>query len=158
MSTNASTNLVAIVGRPNVGKSTLFNRLIGERRSIVGDEPGITRDRIYGQVEWAAREYRRALDKESIISTEVIFSRVYLASMLHDYERHAEAAEALEPLVKAVHGEGKIGQVYSKVQEDWEDRLSLPTAEELAAKSVGNGSFVQVLETAPPTPPDATLH
>jgi GTP-binding protein len=69
--------LVAIVGRPNVGKSTLFNRLTRSRRSIVGDEPGITRDRIYGEYEWLGRSYRVVdmggivPDDPELIATEI---------------------------------------------------------------------------------------
>ena len=69
--------LVAICGRPNVGKSTLFNKLTQTRRSIVGDEPGITRDRIYGEVEWAGRDVRLVdtggviPDDEALIPAEI---------------------------------------------------------------------------------------
>ena len=63
---------LAIVGRPNVGKSTLFNRIVGSRRAIVGDEPGITRDRLYGQANWRGRRLR-IVDTGGIIPEEKDF-------------------------------------------------------------------------------------
>jgi GTP-binding protein len=71
--------LIAICGRPNVGKSTLFNRLTGSRRSIVGDEPGITRDRIYGLIEWMGAD-ARLVDTGGIVpdDPELIPAEIFL--------------------------------------------------------------------------------
>lgn len=93
--------LVAIVGRPNVGKSTLFNRLTGSRRSIVGDEPGITRDRIYGEIEWAGRK-ARLVDTGGIIpdDPELIPGEIY---------RQAKVAlEEADALVMVVDGRSEL--------------------------------------------------
>ena len=53
-----STPLIAIVGRPNVGKSTFFNRVLSQRQAIVDATEGITRDRIYGETEWCGQKLR----------------------------------------------------------------------------------------------------
>jgi GTP-binding protein len=72
LSADPRSPLIAIVGRPNVGKSTLFNRLTRTRRAIVGDEPGITRDRIYGVVEWTGR-LARIVDTGGVLPSDQEF-------------------------------------------------------------------------------------
>ena len=93
--------LFAICGRPNVGKSTIFNRLTGTRRSIVGDEPGITRDRIYGEVDWEGRVLRIVdtggvvPDDEALIPREIF--------------RQAQIAlEEAEAIVQVVDGRAEL--------------------------------------------------
>jgi GTP-binding protein len=95
--------LIAVCGRPNVGKSTLFNRVTGSRRSIVGDEPGITRDRIYGEIEWAGRIVRVVdtggvvPDDEALIPSEIF--------------RQAQVAlEEADAIVMVVDGRTELAQ------------------------------------------------
>jgi GTPase len=81
---------LAIVGRPNVGKSTLFNRIVGSRRAIVGDEPGITRDRLYGDAEWRGRSLR-IVDTGGILPEEkdLIPSEIYRQARVALHEADA---------------------------------------------------------------------
>ena len=83
--------VVAIVGRPNVGKSTLFNKLIGQRLSIVDDTPGVTRDRIYGDCEWEGRKF-------SLVDTggiEPSANDVILSQMRAQAQLAIDAAEVI---------------------------------------------------------------
>jgi GTP-binding protein len=93
--------LLAIVGRPNVGKSTLFNRLVGSRRAIVGDEPGITRDRLYGDCEWRGRMFR-VVDTGGIIpeDKELIPSEIFRQARV--------ALEEAAALVMVVDGRSEL--------------------------------------------------
>src|SRR3954464_10628277 len=96
-----TTPTVVIVGRPNVGKSTLFNRITGQRRAIVGDEPGITRDRILGPAEHDGRKFD-LIDTGGI----VVEDHEYIPSqILHQAE---VALDAASHIILLVDGRGEI--------------------------------------------------
>ena len=91
--------VIAIVGRPNVGKSTLFNKLIGERRAIVEDIPGVTRDRIYGETEWRGRTF-------SVIDTGGIEPKtedLIMAKMRMQAEIAIESADVIVFMLSLIH-------------------------------------------------------
>ncbi|MCX5775544.1 MAG: ribosome biogenesis GTPase Der [Firmicutes bacterium] len=91
--------VVAIVGSPNVGKSTIFNRLVGERRSIVDDQPGITRDRLYAKASWLSKEF-------NVIDT----GGIELAPHLFQEQIRAQAEIAIEEADVIVFVvDGKVG-------------------------------------------------
>ena len=92
---------LAIVGRPNVGKSTLFNRIIGKRRAIVGDEPGITRDRLYGETEWEGRRLR-VIDTGGIMpqQKELIPSEIFRQARV--------ALEEADAVIMVVDGRSEL--------------------------------------------------
>ena len=168
--------LVAIVGRPNVGKSTLFNRLTGSRRSIVGDEPGITRDRIYGEYEWSGRRFRlvdtggMVPDDAEVIPTEiyaqaqvaleeadalvmVVDARTELASP--DYDLARMLIRGGKPLFLAVN---KVeGEAMSQIAENFRQlgiRNMFPVSSE---HGLGIGDLLDAIAEAIPAPPEAVL-
>ena len=108
---------IVIVGRPNVGKSTLFNRLTGTRRSIVTNEPGITRDRIYGKAEWRGRtleivdtggiipDDKALIPQEIFRQARVAFEKAALLVMVADNQAGVTPLD--QELARRLRGTGK---------------------------------------------------
>jgi len=133
--------IVAIVGRPNVGKSTLFNKLIGERRSIVEDTPGVTRDRIYAEAEWGEHRFilidtggiepksedtilkQMRIQAEIAVSTAdvIIFMCDIKAGLLADDRDIAiMLKKSGKPIIPVVNKMDKIGEVPAEYYEFYE--------------------------------------
>ena len=162
--------IVAIVGRPNVGKSTLFNKLVGQRISIVDDTPGVTRDRIYGECEWQNRTFS-LIDTGGIepYSDDVILSQMRCQAQLAidsadviilvtdiktglvatDHEVATMLQKSGRPVVVCVNKCDKIGEV----EADFYEFYNLGLGEPVMVSSVhghGTGDLLdEVLKNLP---------
>ncbi len=154
--------VVAVVGRPNVGKSTLFNKLIGKRLSIVEDTPGVTRDRIYSKCEWRSREFmvvdtggiepasddiilaqmRRqaeiAIEKADVI---VLLTDIRCGVTASDYDVAAMLQKSGKPVVLAVNKCDSIGEPPMEFYEFYNLGLGDPIAIS-AAHGHGSGDLL----------------
>ena len=162
--------VVAIVGRPNVGKSTLFNKLIGKRLSIVEDTPGVTRDRIYAKCEWLSREFmlvdtggiepasndailvqmRRqaeiAIDKADVI---ILVTDIRSGVTANDYQVASMLQKSGKPVVLCVNKCDRLGEPEPEFYEFYNLGLGDPV-EVSSVHGYGTGDLLdRVLENLP---------
>ncbi len=170
--TAAGIPTIAIVGRPNVGKSTLFNRIVGSRRAIVGDEPGITRDRLYGDAEWEGR-HLRIVDTGGILPEEkdLIPSEIYrqarvalneAAAIVMVVDGRTELAAPDLELVRLLRKANRplflaVNKVDSEKQYSLIDEFHRLGVQKMFPISAEHGRGIDdlldaILETLPPTP------
>lgn len=165
--------LVAIVGRPNVGKSTLFNKLVGKRLSIVDDTPGVTRDRIYSRCEWLNREFM-LIDTGGIepASDDVILAQMREQALLaiesadciifvtdittgitaDDMDVAAMLTKSGKPVVLAVNKDDHIGEPLPEFYEFYNLGLGDPISVS-AVHGHGTGDLLDaVFSKMPPEP------
>ncbi len=167
--------LVAIVGRPNVGKSTLFNKLCGKRLSIVDDTPGVTRDRIYGKCEWLNREFTlidtggiepktddtilAQMREQAMLAIESADCIIFVTDMTTGVTANdADVADMLmksgKPVVLAVNKDDNIGAPPPEFYEFYNLGLGDPISVS-AVHGHGTGDLLEaVFKNLPPEEPD----
>ena len=167
--------LVAIVGRPNVGKSTLFNKLCGKRLSIVDDTPGVTRDRIYGKCEWLNREFTlidtggiepksddtilAQMREQAMLAIDSADCIIFVTDMTtgvtaNDAEVAAMLMKSGKPVVLAVNKDDNIGAPPPEFYEFYNLGLGDPISVS-AVHGHGTGDLLEaVFKNLPPEEPD----
>lgn len=167
--------LVAIVGRPNVGKSTLFNKLCGKRLSIVDDTPGVTRDRIYGKCEWLNREFTlidtggiepksddtilAQMREQAMLAVDSADCIIFVTDMTtgvtaNDAEVAAMLMKSGKPVVLAVNKDDNIGAPPPEFYEFYNLGLGDPISVS-AVHGHGTGDLLEaVFKNLPPEEPD----
>ena len=163
--------LVAIVGRPNVGKSTLFNKLVGKRLSIVDDTPGVTRDRIYSRCEWLDREFMlidtggieprtddvllAQMREQAMLAIESADCIIFVTDITtgvtsNDSEVASMLTKSGKPVVLAVNKDDSIGEPPPEFYEFYNLGLGDPIAVS-AVHGHGTGDLLEaVFEKMPP--------
>ncbi|MCI8472796.1 MAG: ribosome biogenesis GTPase Der [Clostridiales bacterium] len=170
--------IIAIVGRPNVGKSTLFNKLIGERRAIVEDTPGITRDRIYGETEWRGKKMividtggiepkaddtiLQKMRQQAQIAIDTADAIIFMCDirtglLADDMDIAVMLKKSGKPVIPAINKADRIGTVDPTFYEFYELGFSMDPIALSSLHGSGSGDLLDaVLEVLPPLEEEET--